>query len=80
MIRLSGAVCAAILTACLVATAITGYAIGTAQQTPADITVMPCTAWDNDAHPTIPANTLTDTCVDTTGTLHTAPTSREATR
>lgn len=57
-----------------------GYHAGTHAQQPADITVMPCTAWANGAHPTIPANTLTDACVDSTGTLHTAPTSLEKTR
>jgi hypothetical protein len=45
-----------------------------------DITVMSCSAWDNGAAPTIPANTLTDTCVDERGALHTAPTAVAATR
>lgn len=80
MTRLTVAIPVGVTIAALCAAAITGYSIGYHANEPADITVMPCTAWDNDAHPTIPANTLTDACVDTTGTLHTAPTSREATR
>lgn len=80
MTRLTAALSTAVMIAALCASAITGYAIGTHANEPADITVMPCTAWDNDAHPTIPANTLTDACVDQRGTLHTTPTSREATR
>lgn len=75
----------AVLTLAIVAAALTGYGIGStapqsAAQSSADITVMPCTAWANDARPNIPANTLTDACVDDAGTLHTAPTSMEKTR
>lgn len=75
----------AVVTLAIVAAALTGYGIGSnaphsAAQAPADITVMPCSAWANDAHPVIPPHTLTDACVDTRGTLHTAPTSTEKTR
>lgn len=84
MTRLARLAALTVTTAALVAAALTGYAIGhqdAAQQaTTADIGVMPCSAWANDADPEIPPYTLTDACVDPSGTLHTAPTALEATR
>lgn len=73
----------ALIIAGMFAVAYVSYANGQASVTPAasaDITVMPCSAWDNGANPVIPEFTLTDTCVDPSGTLHTAPTSISATR
>lgn len=69
-----------VMFAAFAAAAVMGYAIGQHDASSADITVMPCSAWANDARPQIPANTLTDACVDEAGTLHTAPTSLEKTR
>lgn len=39
------------------------------QHATADITVMPCSAWDNGAQPVIPSNTFTGACVNADGSL-----------
>jgi hypothetical protein len=61
-----------LLATALVAALVGGYAVGQVIHTPQpDITVMPCSAWADDAHPTIPAYTATDACVTDDGYLST---------
>lgn len=80
MTRLTAALSVALTVAALCASALTGYSIGTHTDDNTDVTVLPCSAWADDANPTIPPYTLPDACVDPSGTLHTAPTSLEKTR
>lgn len=78
MTRLQAALSVTISAAALIAASLSGYAIG--NQPDDSIVVMPCSAWADEQHPTIPPHTLTDACVDQRGTLHTAPTATENTR
>jgi hypothetical protein len=58
-----------LIAAFIVASATAGGAIGHYQHQEPDITVMPCSAWADGAHPTIPEYTVQDACIMPDGRL-----------